>query len=337
MSRYSRRGFTLVELLVVIAIIGILVAMLMPAIQSGRESGRSTDCKNKLKNLGLAANNYHTQLGRYPPGRIIGSAGGQSWSQHARLLPYVDQENLKNIIDTSKGPGHSTNVQARTTWVSLFICPSDFDDRMTAAVGANHTGWGKNNYKANAGSQTGQMGKETSGVEWNNGVFLTNMSVRAADIDKDGLSNTVMFSESNRGDANNHAVEAESDWFAIDPGNKEVDDVYRACMQLNLASMTGQSKQISRSGRNWTYGNYIPTRYNHVAEPNGRSCGRYNGGGNMDATVNSNGGASTASSRHPGGVNSVRCDGSTHWVGENIDLAIWRAYGSRNGREVISE
>ena len=320
-------GFTLVELLVVIAIIGILIALLLPAVQAAREAARRAECKNNLRQLGLAAHNYHSANKCFPPGRLTNVSG---WGQHARLLPYVEQQNVYDRIDFNKAPGNGANAEARTSQIAVFRCPSDFN-RMNVSYGPNHYGWGKNNYKGNAGNDTGQM---VSGEEQNNGFFMTNRAVRIRDC-IDGTSHTALFAEAVLGDADDQKIEIPGDWFRIAGSNKTREDVYNAC--AGVTPQTGAENQICRSGRNWTWGNYIPTRYNHVMPPNSASCGRYGGSGNMDSSVNSNGGATTASSRHPGGANIVMADGSTHFVSENVAIEVWWAVGSADGGEVVAD
>jgi prepilin-type N-terminal cleavage/methylation domain-containing protein/prepilin-type processing-associated H-X9-DG protein len=326
MSR-SRTGFTLVELLVVIAIIGILVGLVLPAIQAAREASRRTACVNNIKQLALAAQNHLSAKRHFPPGR----AQPIDWSVHVAILPYIEETNTEQRIDYTKAPGNARNRIAREVKIAVFVCPSDPDDRMGATAPSNHTGWGKNNYKACAGSDTGQMVQKR---EQNNGIFITDEPTRVGEI-VDGLSKTALFSEAVRGDGDDFHVEVPGDWFRIPESNKTADKVRAACLALDPSTMTGISKQISRSGRNWTFGNYIPSRYNHVMLPNERSCGRFDGSGTMDSTVNNRGGATTASSRHSGGVNLALADGSVRFISETIDLAVWRAAGSRAGRETV--
>lgn len=327
MSR-GRSAFTLVELLVVIAIIGILVALVLPAIQVAREASRRTACTNNLKQFALAAQNHLSTKRHFPPGR----SRQYSWSVHVALLPYIEETTTEERINYKKGPGNAANRTAREVKVAVFLCPSDSADRMGPGVPQNHNGWGKNSYKACAGSDTGQF---VSKREQNNGIFVTDKPARFSDV-ADGLSKTALFSEALLGDGDDFRVEVPGDWLRIPETNNTADQVRTACLALDPATMIGMSKQISRSGRNWTYGNYIPTRYNHVILPNERSCGRFNGSGSMDATVNNRGGATTASSRHTGGVNLALADGSVRFVGETVELAVWRAAGSRAGAEAVA-
>ena len=261
---------------------------------------------------------------------------GYSWSQHSRLLPFIEELAAEDLIDLSRSPGNSRNKRAREVDIPLFLCPSDLGDRMNSSISRNHFGWGKNNYKANAGSDTGQMLETSSGFEErNNGIFLTDMVVEERQV-KDGFTKTALFSECVRGDADVFNVEVPGDWFQVAASAVTADEMRDACLALDVTTMTGVQKQAARSGRNWVWGNYIPTRYNHVIEPNGRSCARQPNQGNLDANApNNEGSATTASSFHPGGVNLCFVDGSVRFVHETIDLPLWRAYGTRQGGELM--
>ncbi len=328
-------GFTLVELLVVIAIIGILIALLLPAVQAAREAARRTTCVNHLRQLGVAASVHLEKLGKFPVGRWKGGTDQYGnpqhrWSQHARLLPYLEEKPVFAEIDFTRGPGNGNNRIARMAHIETFICPSD-ENRMIGPPNRNHPGWGKLNYKGNAGNDVGTW---RSNREQNNGIFVTNRPVGDKDI-PDGLSKTALFAEAVLGDANDRLIEIPGDWFRISESHQTRDAVYLACR--NVVPRTGAANQICRSGRNWTYGNYIPSRYNHVMPPNKASCARRDGGSNLDATVNDRGGATTASSRHAGGANVGMADGSIHFIGEDIDVEIWWALGSRNGQELVPD
>lgn len=328
-----RRGFTLVELLVVIAIIGILVALLLPAVQSAREAARRLQCINKLKQMSLAAHNYHSANNSFPPGRTLPNS---SWSAHARLLPYLEQAAAYELVDFGKAP----TQKAKLLHFSAFRCPSDLEDRMNGSEPGHQQGWGRVNYKGCAGSDTGQwFGGQNR--EQSDGIFQTNRYITIGDI-KDGTSNTAIFAEAVLGDGQHFVISVPGDWFAIATSNKTREQVYQACSALNPtapgqeSNFTGRGKQIACSGRNWVWGNFIPNRYNHVMPPNTASCGRYGGGNSMDASVNDAGGATTASSNHPGGCTVALADGSVRFINDSIAIQTWWALGSANGREVFS-
>ena len=137
------KGFTLIELLVVIAIIAILIALLLPAVQQAREAARRTQCKNNLKQLGLAIHNYHDTHGCIPIADVNGTS--TPISAHARLLPYIEQDNLYRLVDFNVPYNHVNNDLARNTELQGFRCPSD-PTKLPASIG------GRNNYYWNAGS-----------------------------------------------------------------------------------------------------------------------------------------------------------------------------------------
>jgi prepilin-type N-terminal cleavage/methylation domain-containing protein/prepilin-type processing-associated H-X9-DG protein len=215
----KRKGFTLIELLVVISIIGILVALLLPAVQKVRDAAARMQCSNNLKQLGLAAQNYHTTnnvlcpavnlpgtyayAGGTGPSPPIGNNTGESLFEF--LLPYVDQEPLYNVLNFT---GYNSqylnclgNTSAGATIVKTYLCPAD---RAPAQVpytsGANTYYFGANTYVGNPGTVGFYYTSMT-----NDGVFYINSSVKMIDI-IDGTSNTFMFGERQRVDANFDAV-----------------------------------------------------------------------------------------------------------------------------------
>jgi prepilin-type N-terminal cleavage/methylation domain-containing protein/prepilin-type processing-associated H-X9-DG protein len=325
--RVRRQAFTLVELLVVIAIVGVLVALLLPAVQAARESARRSQCSNNLRQMAVAALNFHDAKRTLP---IARQGDEEAFGQHTELFPFMEESNITFLFDFSLRPNQNP---ARFIDIPLFLCPSDIEDRMIHVdEGSNQFNWGKNNYRANAGSEfglTSESGQVTA-KEDNNGLFLTNEAIRLAQV-TDGTSHTALFSEAIRGDANDNLVEPESDLFQIpkNDSTKSTQKVYERCTSLDLGSMVGNKKQTSFAGRNWINGNYMTTRYNHVMRPNTWSCTRGN-------SPNNNGGAVTASSRHNDGVNLALADGSVRFVSSDITLEIWRALGTRDGEEVIA-
>lgn len=339
----SRFAFTLVELLVVIAIIGILIALLLPAVQAARESARRSQCLNNLKQFGLASLNYESSYRRLPPAHINLLAsdpekpasvpnGYYDWSQHARLLQYFEAAAAYELIDFDSAIASST--LARRVKPEFFLCPSDPFSKFDPP---GNKGIGKTNYRANAGSLT------VNGQN-NNGIFLPFVNIRYRDrLDGsmygmrindilDGTSNTALFSERAVGDDEDGLITRESDWYFVSgdatfngPGNPAT---YRN-LCLNTTPTAGPD-QDSVGGQNWTNPGYRVTRYNHVAPPNHLSCCSKAGDGNSH-------GVTPATSYHPGGVNVVLCDGSTRFVREGISVNIWSAVGGRKDGIPVSD
>ena len=230
--RLRRAGFTLIELLVVIAIIAVLIALLLPAVQSAREAARRIQCVNNLKQLGLAAHNYHSSNDSFPPAVFSFASGNTNlWGQTARLAPLLEQQGLFNGINFSLGvrdPGVDTVVK---THVAAFICPSDFDQMTDSSNTNDFVGYGRINYQANAGNDTGTLNAALT-IETNNGVFVAFKTIGLAQI-TDGSSNTALFSERLLGDGAPNTVSVPGDWFAITPPSSSRADFYASCLALN--------------------------------------------------------------------------------------------------------
>ena len=189
---FVARGFTLIELLVVIAIIAILIALLLPAVQQAREAGRRTQCKNNLKQIGLAMHNYFGAHKRLPPSYcvvpgIATPVGGQ-WSVRARILPFVEQANLQDLVDWHRP--YSAQLNVATKRVPTFLCPSEVND----VVRVNPAGTPRDfpaNYVVNMGTWKIRDPNNGTGGE---GAFHPNSAVRMTNF-RDGTSNTVMAAE----------------------------------------------------------------------------------------------------------------------------------------------
>ena len=185
--RRLRSAFTLIELLVVIAVIGILVALLLPAVQSAREAGRRTSCQNNLKQIGIAVQNYHDIENYLPPGSTDASLGGSSG--FAAILPHLEQSNIYTLYDFSKGNSDPVNLQAVSQRIKTYICPTNVFARHVPlpTCDANNRAPGTYAFSTSSGDPYGQS----------NGA-ITNAAgprTRLADI-LDGTSNTFLAGES---------------------------------------------------------------------------------------------------------------------------------------------
>ncbi|GBD37376.1 hypothetical protein HRbin36_02507 [bacterium HR36] len=321
-SRYSSRAaFTLIELLVVIAILGLLLALLLPAIQRVREAANRMRCANNLRQLGIALHNHHAVHDQFPPAR---QPFPMVFSPLARLLPYVEQDNLHHLVDFSQPPldffgtGNNHNdcdccpdCPSRQV-VALFVCPSDGVRPRVPGVP-----YGPSNYCACVGSGTVGFGNVAQG----DGMF-TDQPLRIADI-LDGSSHTVMLSESLLGDGNvpaNPAAANPKRHRYVLPGPS--DPMPTACESASGGSWNAQR------GAKWIDGHYGSTLYNHYYPPNAANWDCGNGWNNKSL--------STARSNHPGGVHCLFGDGSVHFLRNSLDLAVWRALATRAGGEVIT-
>jgi prepilin-type N-terminal cleavage/methylation domain-containing protein/prepilin-type processing-associated H-X9-DG protein len=339
-----RHGFTLIELLVVIAIIAVLIALLLPAVQSAREAARRTQCVNNLKQIGIGFHNYHSVNNVLPPGQLEGNDWAD-WSAHTMMLAYLEQTQVYNAINfTGYGygvnpaqPGSAHNSTAQRVKINIFLCPSDID-RLTSLEGHN-------NYTACSGSspdsaaQLGSFNGPFIGPDPNNNSSRNAQTFGFRDI-LDGTSQTAAFSEKVKGLDNNalDPIKPYSTVFdAADPGpaGRSVPLVYyascRAVNPLTGTPETGQGFTTSPNGVGctWHVGYPPQTRYTHVMPPNTWSCDYGNGGASIR-------GAHTASSRHPGGVNVLFCDGSVRFIKDTVGIQTWWALGTIANNEVIS-
>ncbi|MFN0195573.1 MAG: DUF1559 domain-containing protein [Planctomycetaceae bacterium] len=340
LARPIRRGFTLIELLVVIAIIAVLIALLLPAVQQAREAARRTQCKNNLKQIGLGLHNYLDAFSKFPPSYCVVSGvtatvGGQ-WSFRARILPYMDQANLQNLIDWNLA--YSTQLNVAITRVPTFLCPSEVNDMVRVFTSGPSSGLPRD-YPANYGVNFGtwKIWDPTSGTG-GDGAFHPNSNFSTAAF-SDGMSNTLCVAE----------VRAYTPYVrntTTDPGSTPPTTPAFATGLTGDGCCIGSTTQHNTGQTEWADGLSQQSGITTTFTPN--TIIPYDVSGvihDIDLVSWREGthatrvtyGAITARSRHEGMIQALLMDGSARSIGENIDLGIWRALGTRSGGEVIGE
>ncbi len=332
-------GFTLIELLVVIAIIGVLIALLLPAVQAAREASRRAQCLNNLKQIGLAVHEYHVARNCFPPGQLLYF----NWldiSALVHLLPYLEQQPLYNAFNVADVyaingmgpvlPSYPPNTTVARIQVAGFLCPSD-NSRLTNPEGHS-------NYCGNSGSspqsteilckQNGPFVAAAPDASYNGCHVFTFTNI------KDGMSSTACFSEKvlgiGLGNQRDPGIPTSAD-LQVGLPTDAIDGAayYQLCRAADantapLAFADGQA-----SGMYWTFGYAVDTRYTHIMTPNTQSC-------EVGGPWYGQRGAITASSRHPGLVNVLFCDGGVKAIKSSIDSATWWAIGTMAGAEIVS-
>jgi prepilin-type N-terminal cleavage/methylation domain-containing protein/prepilin-type processing-associated H-X9-DG protein len=305
MSR--RRGFTLIELLVVIAIIGVLIALLLPAVQAAREAARRSQCSNNLKQMGLALHNYHDAVGAFPPGYVStkgpdGDNAGTGWGWAAMILPQLEQRNIFDAINFSLAIEAPANMTARLSRVGTFVCPTDpsFMRQFTVVDDStDSSSLGAPICDVAASDYVGCFGKgdvsDIPGRDFGEGLFFRNSVIRIADV-LDGTSQTIALGEKSQN-------LARATWTgAIAHSAVPITELIA---EGGLSPEGGGALVLSHTGE--------------LDGPNSRPAH-----------------ADQFWARHPGGVNFAFGDGSVRFVKERRTLAIFQALATRAGSEIIA-
>jgi prepilin-type N-terminal cleavage/methylation domain-containing protein len=332
-----RRGFTLIELLVVIAIIAILISLLLPAVQQAREAARRTQCRNNLRQVGLALHNYLDAHSVFPPSYCVvpgvtTTVGGQ-WSVFARILPYLDQANLQGLINWNVA--YSTQLNVATTRVPLYLCASDPNDvmRINPATGVPRDY--PANYVVNFGTWKIYDPNNGSGSD---GAFFPNSRMRPADF-LDGMSNVLGASEAK-------AFTPYLRNTTSDPGPMPPSDTTFAAGLTGDGCCIGNSLQLNTGHTEWADGLCQQSGFTTVFGPNTRIPHTV-GGVEYDIDFVSwregthatriTYAALPARSHHEGLVHALLMDGAVRAISENIDRPAWQRLGTRAGGEVVGD
>lgn len=355
-ERSRKRGFTLIELLVVIAIIAILIALLLPAVQQAREAARRTQCKNNLKQMGLALHNYHDVYMTFPPLFVGGhnsdavpgnGSFGDRWllSTTIALLPYFEQANLSAQVQTdmnsATGAPHpwDANYEPWTINLQTMLCPSD-----TLADSAT----GNANYRYSTGRYNHRMRHIRDRTSWGgqavDGIFGVAEGAKIRDM-LDGTSNTIMVGERAKGNSANrdelisgvglNPNMNDGTGGGVTPGNiAQMISECRALVNTGTRRYTAffqgdPAGTGTPAGGRWADGRTYFSSIQTAIPPNGASCITSNWDG--DYTL------MTASSRHTGGAQFTLGDGSVRFISENIDTGTYQALGSKAGGETVGE
>jgi prepilin-type N-terminal cleavage/methylation domain-containing protein/prepilin-type processing-associated H-X9-DG protein len=308
----NRRGFTLIELLVVIAIIGVLVGLLLPAVQKIRETANRLKCQNNLKQIGLALHNYHDSQLSLPPGYraalpysdgTTDTAPGWGWAAH--ILPQLEQDNVYRMIQFDLPVEHALNAPAVRTMLRLYLCPSDLPP---AAAFAVPDGFGNPLALAAPASYAACAGGDESETtdRYGLGAFYRNSQVRLTDI-TDGTSTTILIGE--RAWAN-----AEGIWAGVVSGGVCRRGPYNPCPGSSSA---------------WAPAPTLVLAHSHL----------------NNTAADTDGGLDDFSSKHSGGSNFLFGDGAVHFLrdvpgdrpggGYTPDGLIFQALGTRANGEII--
>jgi prepilin-type N-terminal cleavage/methylation domain-containing protein len=339
----NRRAFTLIELLVVIAIIGVLIGLLVPAVQKVRAAASLVECGNNLKQIALAMHNYETTTnflpaafrGEVPPAFTGLPAYFFAWSAFAEINPYLEQTAIYNMMDLTlpiwMPPSFNIsppNQFAVAQTIGLFLCPSDTHDPVDGGYGVQS--FGPVNYAVCIGTGTTDGGPPY-GLMWNtDGMFSAKYKIRITDI-SDGTSNTAMLSESLLGTGPDSASSPTI------PGSPQTVYAYVEGQPVSpgaCAAATNWNVEQKR-GYLWATGELRCASYNHFLLPNSATPDCLSNDFTPGEGVYTSAGFRTARSKHFGGVNLALGDGSVRFVSDAISQTSWRALATRASGDIL--
>ena len=342
--RPTRSAFTLVELLVVIAIIGVLVALLLPAVQQAREAARRMQCSNNMKQLGLALHNYHDTYGSFVPRASGTTSGGTQNNGRLNgligLLPFIEQTAMYNAISSGDNSRPPFGGNTWESWGPWDVCPENY-----RCPSDNYNGSRTNHF--NYRFSLGDSMANTVNATQVRGMFAKRDGTRFRDI-TDGTSNTIAMSERN---VNDFSLGANTGQILVKGGvvtgvSSLATNPIACLAEANGKYYTNSSAVKGRGGWWFADGQAERAGFMTVLPPNSPACveGTNGSGDSVTSLI-------TPTSNHPGGVMSLRADGSTQFVTETINTGnlslgqvtsgpspygVWGALGSKDGGEAVS-
>jgi prepilin-type N-terminal cleavage/methylation domain-containing protein len=337
-ARRRRSGFTLIELLVVIAIIAVLIALLLPAVQQAREAARRSQCKNNLKQMGLAMYNYHDTYRVFPRGCFESTGSGtgyQGFSAQAMMLPYIDQAPLYNQINFLQAYVSGTNATLKNTILTVFRCPSDSSANLVP--GNNYAFCGGASLMmispipgAGVGAPPGTVIADSDQI----GMFNMKKNLNVGAV-TDGTSNTIAASEGILGTGTGTWAIGNLVRGTDFPGGMPNTFASQALLNTYGGScLANKSNFLNSMHQEWINGMPGQTLFNTLNPPNSlnpdchecTACSWYDSRGVW-----------TARSRHTGGVHTLMGDGTVRFVGNSIDILTWQRVGSANDGGIVGD
>ena len=292
-----RRGFTVIEVLVCIAVIGVLLSLVVPAVQNARESARSADCKNRLRQIGLASHNFHAAHGEFP----------KKFWYYESLMPYLDLQNLYSKIEADRANPNGINPDDNFGTAPVFACPSgDVNSAKLEVSYLRSMGTRLDPFIRNGVSN----GTLFTDFNWQKPISFSHVT--------DGASNTAFWSETLSWQRSFRRADQQNEpglyWRQIAQRPNSMRELQQLC---RTADGRHRRQGLLRHSL------LIDWYYQHITPPNTIPCA-------WDYAVSSGIASKPPSSAHVGGVNVLLVDGSVRFVSDTIDEAAWRELGSRN-------